>query len=73
MKLPFDDLLRELDTDENPSGIGEFLEAEHRLDAGFHASMILLHDIVQVRTTTDLDRCGRNYSIRALPSAKSVI
>ena len=53
-ELLFDNLLRELNTDENPSGIEEFLEAEHRLNAGFHASMSLLHDIVQVRTTAIL-------------------
>jgi hypothetical protein len=55
-KLPFDDLLYELDTDQNPSGISEFLEAEHRLKAEFYAPMVLLNDIVQVRTTADLNR-----------------
>jgi hypothetical protein len=55
-ELPLDNLWHELNTVENSSAIGEFLGAEHRLDAGFHALMILLHDIVQVRTTTDLRR-----------------
>ena len=55
-KLSFANLVHKLDPDENSSGIGEFLEAEHRLDAEFHASMILLHDIVRVQTTKDLNR-----------------
>jgi hypothetical protein len=40
-ELLFDNPLHELNTDENP---------------GFHVSMILIHDIVQVRTTTDSNR-----------------
>src|SRR5215475_1373505 len=54
-ELPFDNLLHEFDADQNPPGIGEGLEAEHRLDAKFHTPMILLHDIVQIGTRPDLD------------------
>jgi len=40
-KLPFDDLLYELDTGENSSGVGEGLEDEHRLDAGSYTPMVV--------------------------------
>jgi hypothetical protein len=33
-ELPFDNLWHELNADENPSGIGELLEAEHRFGCG---------------------------------------
>jgi hypothetical protein len=56
VELTFVDLLHEFNTDENASRVEELLEAEHRLDAELHSPVILLDDVVQVRTTANLDR-----------------
>jgi hypothetical protein len=55
-ELPFEDLLHEFDTDQNPSRVVEALEAEHWLNTEFHAPMVLLHNIIQVLTRADLNR-----------------
>jgi hypothetical protein len=43
-------------SDQNPSSIVEGLEAKYRLGAGLYSSVILLHHVVQILTTADLDR-----------------
>jgi hypothetical protein len=55
-KLPFDDLLHQLDTNQNPSSVIKLLEAKHRLHAKFYTPMILHHYVIQVLTRTDLYR-----------------
>jgi hypothetical protein len=44
--LPFEDLLHEFDTDQNPSRVVEALEAEHWLNTEFHAPMVLLNGLI---------------------------
>ncbi len=55
-KLIFDNLLHEFDAHENSPRIVESLESEHRLGAEFNAPVVLLNQIIQIFTTTDLDR-----------------
>src|SRR3954469_5778720 len=54
-ELSFEDFVHEFNTHQNPASVIEGLKAEHRLDAQFHAPMVLLHDVVQVLTRADLD------------------
>jgi hypothetical protein len=54
VELTFVNLLHELNADENASRVQELLEAEHRPDAELHSPVILLDDVVQVRTTANL-------------------
>ena len=55
-KLIFDNLLHEFNAHENSSGVVESLESEHRLGVEFDAPVVLLDQIIQILTTTDLDR-----------------
>ena len=56
MELILVKLMDEFDADNYSPCIVELLESEHRLHAGFDASMILFHHIVQVLAGADPDR-----------------
>ena len=52
--MTFVDLLHELDTHEYAPRIVELLEAEHWLNPGLDTPVVLLDDVVQVRTGANL-------------------
>jgi hypothetical protein len=56
LKLAFVDLLRQLDSGDDPARVVKSLEAEHWLHPELDASVVLLYDVIQVWTATDLHR-----------------
>jgi hypothetical protein len=54
-KLAFDDLVNQLYAGQDPPGVEEALESEHRTHAAFNAPVVLLNNIVQVGASSDLD------------------
>jgi hypothetical protein len=54
-KLAFDDLVSQLYAGQDPPGVEEALESEHRAHAAFYPSVILFDDVVQVGTISNLD------------------
>ena len=55
-ELAFVNLLRQLDADNHASRIVECLESQHRLQSPLHPAVVLLHNVVQVLTATNLHR-----------------
>ena len=55
-ELAFVNLLRQLDADNDTSRIVERLESQHRAQSPFHPAVVLLHNVVQVLTATNLHR-----------------
>src|SRR5260370_24177552 len=53
-KLAFDDLVNQLYADQDPPGVEEALESEHRAHAAFYPPVILFDDVVQVGTISNL-------------------
>ena len=49
-------LLRQFDADNDPSRIVERLEPQHRAQSALHPAVVLLHNVVQVLTATNLHR-----------------
>ena len=49
-------LLRQLDADNHASRIVECLESQHRAQSPLHPAVVLLHNVVQVLTATNLHR-----------------
>jgi hypothetical protein len=45
-KLAFDDLVNQLHAGQDPPGVEEALESEHRAHAAFYPSVILFDDVV---------------------------
>jgi hypothetical protein len=56
VELPFVHHRHELDPDQNTPRIVEGLETEHRLDPCLYSAMVLLNDVIEVLTGTNLDR-----------------
>ena len=54
-KLAFDDLVNQLYAGQNPPGVEEALEPEHRAHPGLDAPVVLFDDVVQIRASADLN------------------
>jgi hypothetical protein len=54
-KLAFDDLVNQLYAGQDPPGVEEALESEHRTHAAFNPPVILFNNIVLVGASADLD------------------
>jgi len=52
-KLAFDDLVNQLYAGQNPPGVEEALEPEHRAHPGLDAPVVLFDDVVQIRASAD--------------------
>ena len=55
-ELAFVNLLRQLDADNDASRIVERLESQHRPQSPLHPAVVLLYNVVQVLTATNLHR-----------------
>ena len=55
-ELAFVNLLRQFDADNHVSRIVECFESQHRLQSPLHPAVVLLHNVVQVLTATNLHR-----------------
>ena len=55
-ELAFVNLLRQLDADNDKSRIVERFEPQHRTQSPLHPAVVLLHNVVQVLTATNLHR-----------------
>jgi hypothetical protein len=52
-KLAFDDLVNQLYAGQNPPGVEEAREPEHRAHPGLDAPVVLFDDVVQIRASAD--------------------
>ncbi len=70
-KLAFMNLVRELNSENDSTGIVEALQADHRLQAELHLSVVLLHDVVEILTGPNLDWVGTSKIELAIHSHDS--
>jgi hypothetical protein len=54
-RLALDDLVNQLYAGQDPPGVEEALESEHRAHAAFYPPVILFDNVVQVGTVSNLD------------------
>jgi hypothetical protein len=69
-KLAFDDLVNQLYAGQDPPGVEEALESEHRAHAAFYPPVILFDNVVQVGTVSNLD--GTAPTVVPRPGVRSI-
>ena len=64
-------LVRQLNPEDDSAGVVEALQANHRLQAGLHSSVVLLHNVVEILTGPDFHRLGTSEVELAIHSHDS--